>query len=67
MPSTKGKFSGLSVRVPTPVVSLIDLVFVANKKTTKEEINKIFHVFFKIFRFFLFIHLKGIARKCKNE
>ena len=42
MPSTKGKFSGLSVRVPTPVVSLIDLVFVANKKTTKEEINKIF-------------------------
>lgn len=40
--STSGKFSGLSVRVPTPVVSLVDLVFVANRKTTKEEINKIF-------------------------
>lgn len=40
--STSGKFSGLSVRVPTPVVSLVDLVFLANKKTTKEEINKIF-------------------------
>lgn len=42
LPSTAGKFSGLSVRVPTPVVSLVDLVFVASKKITKDEINKIF-------------------------
>lgn len=36
----KGLFDGLSVRVPTAVVSLSDLTFLLKKKTTAEEINK---------------------------
>lgn len=35
----KGKFDGLSVRVPTPVVSLSDFVFLLKKNTTVEEVN----------------------------
>lgn len=33
-----GHFDGLSIRVPTPVVSLIDLTALVKKKTTKEEL-----------------------------
>ncbi len=40
--SAKGKFGGLSIRVPTPVVSLIDLTFLAKKATSTEEVNNIF-------------------------
>lgn len=39
--SLKGKFDGLSVRVPSPVVSLSDVTFVAKRDVTKEEINEI--------------------------
>lgn len=39
IPSLKGKLDGLSVRVPTPNVSLVDLTVNLGKKTTKEEIN----------------------------
>lgn len=39
IPELKGKLDGTSVRVPTPNVSMIDLTFVAEKATTKEEIN----------------------------
>ena len=42
IPSLKGKFNGLSVRVPTPVVSLSDITALVKRNTTKEEINKIF-------------------------
>ena len=42
IPSLKDKFNGLSVRVPTPVVSLSDITAVVKKDVTKEEINKIF-------------------------
>lgn len=35
----KGLFDGLSVRVPTPVGSLSDMVFLLKRKTTKEEVN----------------------------
>lgn len=41
IPSLENKFDGLSVRVPTPVVSLCDLVCVLNKKTSKEEVNQV--------------------------
>ncbi|MCU0496924.1 MAG: type I glyceraldehyde-3-phosphate dehydrogenase [Anaerolineae bacterium] len=37
IPSLKGKFDGLAIRVPTPTVSLIDFVAVTEKETTKEE------------------------------
>ena len=39
--SLKGKFDGLSVRVPTPVVSLSDVTMVLKRDTTKEEINEV--------------------------
>lgn len=40
VPQLKGKFDGMSVRVPTPVVSLSDVTMVLKKDTTKEEINE---------------------------
>ncbi len=39
IPELKGKLDGISVRVPTPDVSLVDLKFVAKKPTTKEDVN----------------------------
>src|SRR5437660_1895688 len=39
LPELKGKFDGISVRVPTPNVSLIDVVIDVEKETTKEEVN----------------------------
>lgn len=41
VPELKDKFDGLSIRVPTPVVSLSDITFLAKKKTSIEQINKI--------------------------
>lgn len=40
LPQLKGKFDGLSVRVPTPVVSLSDVTILFSKNVTKEEINQ---------------------------
>lgn len=42
VPALKGKFNGLSIRVPTPVVSLSDITAVVKKNVTKEQINKVF-------------------------
>jgi glyceraldehyde 3-phosphate dehydrogenase len=42
IPALKGKFNGLSIRVPTPVVSLSDITALVKRDTTKEEINEIF-------------------------
>lgn len=42
VPSLQGKFNGLSIRVPTPVVSLSDITAIIKKDTTKEEINELF-------------------------
>ncbi len=41
LPSLKGLFDGVSVRVPTIVGSLSDFTFLLKKKTTKEEVNEI--------------------------
>lgn len=41
VPEISGVFDGLSIRVPTPVVSLSDITMVTKKKVTVEEINKI--------------------------
>ena len=41
LPELKGKFDGISVRVPTPNVSLVDLVFRTAKATTAAEINQV--------------------------
>jgi len=39
LPELNGKLDGVSIRVPTPNVSVIDFKFVAKKATTKDEIN----------------------------
>jgi glyceraldehyde 3-phosphate dehydrogenase len=39
IPEMAGKLDGFSVRVPTPNVSVVDLVAQVEKKTTKEEVN----------------------------
>jgi glyceraldehyde 3-phosphate dehydrogenase len=41
VPEVKGKFDGLSVRVPTSVVSLSDITMLLKRDTTKEEINEV--------------------------
>ncbi len=40
IPSLTGRFNGLSVRVPTPVVSLADITAVLKRSVTKEELVK---------------------------
>ena len=42
IPSLKGKLEGIAMRVPTPNVSLIELVFCTNKEISKEKINNAF-------------------------
>ena len=39
MPELKGKLDGYAMRVPTPNVSVVDLVAVTTKNTTTEEVN----------------------------
>ncbi len=41
IPELKGKFDGISVRVPTPNVSLVDVVMNLEKETTTEEVNTV--------------------------
>jgi glyceraldehyde 3-phosphate dehydrogenase len=41
LPELKGKFDGISVRVPTPNVSLVDLTFHTEKATNADEINQV--------------------------
>ena len=42
IPSLKGKLEGVAMRVPTPNVSLIELVFCTRKEIDKEKINEAF-------------------------
>lgn len=41
MPELKGKFDGISIRVPVVVGSIVDITFVAKRDTTAEEVNDI--------------------------
>lgn len=41
IPELKGKFDGISVRVPTPNVSLVDVVMNVEKETSTEEVNAV--------------------------
>ncbi len=47
IPSLKGKLEGVALRVPTPNVSLIELVFCTNKEVSIEKINSAFRKFIK--------------------
>jgi glyceraldehyde 3-phosphate dehydrogenase len=42
MPELKGKIDGISIRVPTPNVSLVDLVSVMKKEVTEKDVNDAF-------------------------
>jgi glyceraldehyde 3-phosphate dehydrogenase (phosphorylating) len=40
LPDLKGKLDGISIRVPTPNVSVVDFKFIAKRATTAQEINE---------------------------
>jgi len=42
MPELKGKIDGIAIRVPTPNVSVVDLVALVEKKVTREQVNETF-------------------------
>merc|ERR1712164_187699 len=42
LPQLKGKLNGIALRVPTPNVSVVDLVIQTSKKVTAEEVNAAF-------------------------
>ena len=42
IPELKGKLDGLAIRVPTPTVSIVDVVLQVEKETTKDEVNGAF-------------------------
>ena len=42
LPELKGRLDGISIRVPTPNVSVVDLAALLDKKTTAEEVNAAF-------------------------
>jgi glyceraldehyde 3-phosphate dehydrogenase len=42
LPELKGKFDGVAIRGPVAVGSIADIVFLASRETSKEEVNQIF-------------------------
>ena len=42
LPDLKGKLDGISMRVPTPNVSVVDLAAILDKKTSRDEVNAAF-------------------------
>lgn len=58
LPELKGKMTGLSIRVPTPTVSLVDLVAELGKEVTAEEVNAAFKEYAEG-------ELKGIMQYCE--
>lgn len=60
LPSTKGKLTGMSFRVPTPDVSVIDLTFRSVRNTSIEEIDKLLREASKTY-------LSGILGVCTEE
>lgn len=42
MPELEGKFDGVAIRAPVPVGSIADIVFLAQRPTSVEEVNQIF-------------------------
>jgi glyceraldehyde 3-phosphate dehydrogenase len=42
LPELKGKLDGMAIRVPTPDVSIVDLVCEVEKETTVQEVNEAF-------------------------
>jgi glyceraldehyde 3-phosphate dehydrogenase len=60
LPETKGKLTGMSFRIPTPTVSVVDLTFTAARDTSIEELDGLFKKASESY-------LKGILGYCKEE
>jgi glyceraldehyde 3-phosphate dehydrogenase len=60
IPAVKGKLTGMSFRVPTPNVSVVDLTFRANRDTSIEEIDSLMKRASESY-------LKGILGYCNEE
>jgi glyceraldehyde 3-phosphate dehydrogenase len=60
MPELKGKLHGFSMRVPTPTVSVVDLVVELAKDATAEQVNA-------AFKFSAEGPMKGILQYCEEE
>jgi glyceraldehyde 3-phosphate dehydrogenase len=60
IPELEGKLDGMAMRVPTPTVSILDLICLVKRDTTKEEVNKVFKEAAKS------NELKGILRVEEN-
>jgi glyceraldehyde 3-phosphate dehydrogenase len=60
IPEMKGKLDGISIRVPVPVVSLVDFVATLSKATSKDEVNA-------KFKEYAAGPMKGILRCCEEE
>ena len=59
IPELRGKLDGLAIRVPTPNVSLVDLVAEVEKETTVDEVNSAFKRASEE-------NLKGILKYCEE-
>ena len=60
LPATKGKLTGMSFRVPTPTVSVVDLTFTTARDTSIEEIDSLMKKASESY-------LKGILGYCNEE
>lgn len=56
-PELEGKIKAKSIRVPTPVVSIVDFTFTTNKELTAAQVNEVFEKYSKT-------NLKGILQYC---
>ena len=61
IPSLKGKLEGIAMRVPTPNVSLVELVFYTKKNLTIKKINLAFENFSKINKILKVTHEKLVS------
>lgn len=61
LPALKGKLNGLSIRVPTPDVSVVDLTALVEKTVTKEDVNAAFKKAAESGR------MKGYLQYCETE
>lgn len=60
LPNLKGKMNGISLRVPTPAVSVVDVVMELEKEVTKEQINETVRIASETY-------LKGIMGYCTES
>lgn len=44
LPQLKGKLNGMAMRIPTPAVSVVDIVFDLKTETTKEAVNEVLKI-----------------------